>query len=87
MDNLNAKPVNNNTNASICNGLPSNCWGKAAKLIVPVAPYISEIPNNKMPEEKADDRIIFIAASEDILLSRSKFANAATGIVANSSER
>ena len=37
-----------------------------------------------MPEEKADDKIIFIPASEERLLSRSKLAMAATGIVASS---
>src|SRR6266516_2427129 len=55
--------------------------------MVPVAPYINEIPNNKIPDEKADDKIIFIAASEDIFLSRSKLANAATGIVASSRDK
>ena len=33
----------------------------------PVVPYIIEIPNSKMPDEKAEDKIIFSAASEDIL--------------------
>ena len=50
-------------------------------------PYIKEIPNSKIPEEKADDRIIFMDASEDILFSRSKFAIAATGRVASSSDK
>src|SRR5664279_492258 len=87
MDNLNAKAANKKIKASICKGLPSSAAGISAKLIVPVAPYINEIPNNKMPEEKADDRIIFMDASEEILLSRSKLAIAATGIVDNSSDK
>ena len=45
------------------------------------------MPNNKTPEDKAEDKIIFIEASEDIFLSKSKFAIAATGIVANSSDK
>jgi hypothetical protein len=36
-------------------------------------PYNKEIPNNKMPEENADERIIFIAPSEAVFFSRSKF--------------
>ena len=46
MESLKAKAVNSNTNASICNGELSNCWGISAKLIVPVAPYKREMPNN-----------------------------------------
>src|SRR6266516_4001531 len=61
--------------------------GISAKLIVPVAPYINEIPNNIMPEEKADDKIIFMDASEDIFFSRSKLAIAATGSVESSSDK
>src|SRR6188768_2844565 len=38
MDNLNAKAVNRNTKASICNGLPLSSAGISAKLILPVAP-------------------------------------------------
>ena len=87
MDNLNAKAVNKNINANSCNGLPFNNAGNSVKLMVPVAPYISEIPNNNIPEEKADDKIIFIAASDDIFFSRSKFAMAATGMVASSSDK
>src|SRR5258705_11436897 len=87
MDNLKAKAENKNTNAKICNGLPLRWSGSSAKLMVPVAPYINEIPNSKMPEENAEDKIIFIAASEDIFLSRSKLAMAATGMVASSSAK
>ena len=87
MDNLKAKAENKKTSASICNGLPSRCNGISAKLMVPVAPYINEMPNSKIPEEKADDKIIFIAASEDLFLSRSKLAKAATGMVASSSAK
>src|SRR5258706_8535752 len=61
--------------------------GNSVKLMVPVAPYINEIPNNKIPEEKADDKIIFIDASEDIFFSRSKLAIAATGRVESSSDK
>ena len=39
------------------------------------------MPNNKIPEENADDMIIFIAASDDCLFSKSKLASAANGIV------
>ena len=84
MDNLKAKAANKNTKASICKGLPLIMAGISAKLMVPVAPYISEIPNNKIPEEKADERINFMDASEDIFFCRSKFAIAATGIVESS---
>src|SRR5437868_7835484 len=45
------------------------------------------MPNNKMPEENADDSIIFIAASDEIFFSRSKLAIAATGIVDNSNDK
>src|SRR5688572_9106036 len=87
MDNLKANAENRNTNASTCNGLPLSCAGISAKLIVPVDPYTSEIPNNKIPDEKADVSIIFIAASEDLFLSRSKLAMAATGIVDSSNAK
>jgi hypothetical protein len=56
-----------NINANICSGLPFSKAGNTEKSIEPVAPYNNEIPNNKIPEEKADDRIIFIAASEERL--------------------
>ena len=55
--------------------------------MVPVAPYISEIPNNKIPEENAEDNIIFMAPSEDRFLCRSKLAMAATGMVASSNDK
>ncbi len=42
---------------------------------------------SKMPDESAEDNIIFIAASEERFLSKSKLAIAATGIVASSKER
>ena len=87
MDNLNAKAANKKTKAKICRGVPFKKVGSWAKLIVPVVPYTIEIPNNKMPDEKADDKINFIAASEDRFLSRSKLAIAATGIVASSSDK
>ena len=48
---------------------------------VPVVPYKKEIPNNNIPEEKADDKINFIAASDDFRLVKSKLAAAAKGIV------
>ena len=38
----------------------SNCTGNSVKLIVPQAPYINEIPNNNIPEENAEDKIIVI---------------------------
>src|SRR6476646_10087341 len=82
IDILNAKAVNKNTIARICNGLPLSNPVISEKLMVPVAPYINEIPNNNIPEENAEERIIFIAASEDIFLSKSKLAMAATGMVA-----
>ena len=74
-------------NARISNGVPCNFVGRSAKLIVPVAPYNNEMPNNNMPEENAEDKIIFIAPSEDLFLLRSKFAIAATGILASSSDK
>src|SRR5258708_2844276 len=40
-----------------------------------------------MPEENAEERIIFIAASDEGFLSRSKLAIAAIGMVDNSSDR
>src|SRR5687767_897039 len=48
---------------------------------------MSEMPNNKIPEEKADDRINFIAPSDERFLSRSKLAMAATGMLASSSDK
>ena len=45
------------------------------------------MPNNKTPEDNADDKIIFIDASEDIFLCKSKLASAATGMVASSSDK
>ena len=87
MDNLNAKAANKNTNANTCNGVLCNNAGSSEKLMVPVAPYTKEIPNNKIPEENAEDNIIFTAASDDILFCRSKLAMAATGMEANSSDK
>jgi len=79
--------VNKNTIASICNGLPLSNPVISEKVMAPVAQYINEIPNNNMPDEKADESIIFIAASEEIFLSKSKLAIAATGMVANSRDK
>jgi hypothetical protein len=45
------------------------------------------MPNNKIPEENVDESIIFIAASDETFLLRSKFAMAAMGIVDSSSAR
>src|SRR5665647_2474569 len=87
IDNLKANAVIKNTNANICKELPSSRAGNSAKLMVPVAPYSKEIPNNKIPVEKADDRIIFMAASEEIFFSRSKLAIAARGMVASSNDK
>ena len=78
---------NKNINAIICNGLLVSNAGKALKLMLPVAPYTSEIPNNKMPDENAEVRIIFTAASEETLFCKSKLAIAATGMEASSSDR
>jgi hypothetical protein len=86
-DNLNANAVKRKTNANICKGELSRNAGNSEKLIVPVAPYNKEMPNNKMPDENADERIIFMAPSEDCFFSRSKFTMAATGIVASSSDK
>ena len=62
-------------------GLLVICAVKTSKLSVPVVPYINDIPINKIPEEKAEDKINFIAASDDFLLAKSKLAAAASGIV------
>ena len=78
---LNAKPEINNINANNCNGLPFKCAVKIEKVKLPVVPYEKEIHNNKMPDEKADDKINFIAASEDLRLVKSKLAPAASGMV------
>src|SRR5688572_6099264 len=40
-----------------------------------------------MPDEKAEDSIIFIAPSDERFFSRSKLAMAATGILASSSDK
>jgi hypothetical protein len=66
---------------------PSANLGNSAKTIVPVIPYIREIPNNKMPDEKAEERIIFMAASEERFFIKSKLDMAAIGIVANSKDK
>ena len=62
-------------------GLLLICAVKTSKLSVPVVPYKKEIPINKIPEEKAEDNINFIAASDDFLLAKSKLAAAASGMV------
>ena len=87
MDNLNAKAENRNTNAIICKGLPVSNAGNSLKFMVPVAPYINEIPNNKIPDEKAEDKIIFMAPSEAIFFCKSKLAIAATGMLASSNAK
>ncbi len=87
MESLKANAVNKNTKAKTCKGDPSSKPGSSLKLTVPVAPYNKEIPNNKIPEEKAEDKIIFMAPSEERFLSKSKLAIAATGIVASSNDR
>src|SRR5258705_3978578 len=69
IESLNANPVNINMKAKIWSGLPSSNCGNSAKLIVPVAPYIMDIPNSKIPDENAEDIIIFIAASDEMRLS------------------
>ena len=46
-----------------------------------------EIPKSNIPEEKADDKISFIADSDDFCFSKSKLASAANGIVESSSAR
>ena len=50
-------------------------------------PYKKEIPINNIPEEKAEDNINFIAASDDFRLAKSKLAAAANGIVLISSPK
>ena len=87
MDNLKAKAANKKTKANTGKGPPFNNTGSCAKLMVPVMPYTNEIPNNNIPDEKADDKINFMAASEDCFLSRSKLAIAATGMVASSNDK
>ena len=87
MESLKANAANRKTKLKVTTGELYNTPGNSAKLTVPVTPYIREIPNKRMPEENADERIIFRAASEDNFFSRSKFDSAAIGIVASSSER
>ena len=48
---------------------------------VPVVPYKKEMPINNMAEENAEDKINFIAASDDFRLDKSKLAAAAKGMV------
>ena len=78
---LKAKPDINNINANNCKGFPLICAVKIEKVIVPVVPYKKEMPNNKIADENADDKINFIAASDDLRFVKSKFAAAANGMV------
>jgi hypothetical protein len=87
MDSLKAKAVNKKIKDKLVNGFTVSLDGSSENERVPAAPYSSEIPKSMMPDEKAEDRIIFIAASEEIFFSRSKLAIAATGMVDNSRER
>ena len=48
---------------------------------MPVVPYKNEMPINSIAEENAEDKINFMAASEDLRFVKSKFAVAAKGIV------
>ena len=59
----------------------------SAKFNVPVAPYNMEIPNSNKPDEKAEDIMNFMAASDERLLSKSKLAIAANGMLDNSRPR
>ena len=80
-DILKAKPETNNIKANVCIGVLLKWAVNILKLRVPEVPYKKEIPINKMPEENAEDKINFIAASEDFLLAKLKLAAAASGMV------
>ena len=73
--------------ANSCRVLPSSISEIVLKSSEPVVPYIIEIPNNKIPDEKAEDKIILSAASDEILFSKSKLQSAANGIVESSSPK
>ena len=73
--------------ANICNGAWVMCWVNSENTKVPVVPYMSDIPNNNNPDEKAEEIISFIAASDEAFLRRSKLAIAANGMVDSSSPR
>jgi hypothetical protein len=87
MDNLKPKAVNKKIKDKLVNGFTVSFEGRSENERVPVAPYSREIPKSMIPDEKAEERIIFMAASEEIFFSRSKLAMAATGMVDNSRER
>ena len=74
-------------NANNCIGSLPICAVNTSKLSVPLVPYKNEIPINKIPEENAEDRINFIAASDDLRFAKSKLAAAANGIVLISSPK
>src|SRR4051812_32693781 len=87
MESLKANPAKRKISANNCIVLPLKCAAISLKPISPVVPYSNEIPKSKIPEAKADDKIIFKPASDDFNLSRSKLQSAASGMVDNSRPR
>ena len=62
---LKPKPAIIKMMASNCNSLPLISFDNSFKFKVPVLPYSMEMPNNMIPEAKAEERIIFIPASDE----------------------